>query len=158
MKRSLLAASLLSIALCGAASAQTAPSQLPSGPTKPPSSRPPSGSVRPPRPPSTRPPYYRHPNPWRRPTASQWYWHGRWVGRVHAAAFVYPPGYDYRRWYRGDRLPEIFLTPTYFYTGAITRSVAPPRPGYRWVRYGPDLLLVDMATRRVEDVAYGVFF
>jgi Ni/Co efflux regulator RcnB len=29
--------------------------------------------------------------------------------------------------------------------------------GYQWVRYGPDLLLVDIATGQVVDVRYGVF-
>ena len=34
----------------------------------------------------------------------------------------------------------------------------PPPPGRRWVRYGSDLLLVNVRNRRVEDVIYGVFY
>jgi Ni/Co efflux regulator RcnB len=29
--------------------------------------------------------------------------------------------------------------------------------GYQWIRYGPDLFLVDIATGNVVDVRYGVF-
>ncbi|WP_231636068.1 RcnB family protein [Novosphingobium sp. ST904] len=36
------------------------------------------------------------------------------------------------------------------------RRAAPP--GYYWVRYGPDLLLVDRRTRRVVDVIYSAFY
>ncbi|MEJ0065348.1 MAG: RcnB family protein [Caulobacteraceae bacterium] len=36
-------------------------------------------------------------------------------------------------------------------------ACTPPPPGSRWVRYGPDLLLVNLTTGRVEDTAYGVF-
>jgi Ni/Co efflux regulator RcnB len=34
----------------------------------------------------------------------------------------------------------------------------PPPPGFQWVRYGPDLLLVNVVTGQVADVAYGVFY
>jgi Ni/Co efflux regulator RcnB len=159
--KKLFAAAVAWLALSGVALAQPpAPSQLPSTPTRPPS-KPPTGPPSTggmPRPPSYRPPIYRDPNPWRRPTSSQWYWHGRWVGRIHGPAFVYPPGYAYRRWYRGDRLPAVFLTATYFY-GSVARLGLQSAPaGYRWIRYGSDLLLVDVVSGRIEDVAYGVFY
>jgi Ni/Co efflux regulator RcnB len=129
-----------------------APGQPTILPTKPPASRPQPG-----RPPGVRPPYS-SPNPWRRPTSSSWYWHGRWHSRVTGARFVYPPGYAYRRWHRGERIPAVFLAPPYFYASVALAGLSAAPPGYRWVRYGTDLLLVDMATGRVEDVAYGVFF
>jgi Ni/Co efflux regulator RcnB len=34
---------------------------------------------------------------------------------------------------------------------------APPY-GYRWIRYGPDMLLVEVRSRRVVDVVYGAFY
>jgi len=37
-------------------------------------------------------------------------------------------------------------------------GLEPPPRGYRWVRYGPDLLLVNIRTRRVADVIYGAFY
>jgi len=30
--------------------------------------------------------------------------------------------------------------------------------GYRWVRYGPDLLMVELSTGRIADVIYGAFY
>jgi Ni/Co efflux regulator RcnB len=36
--------------------------------------------------------------------------------------------------------------------------LAAPEPGFQWVRYGPDLLLVNVTTGQVVDVAYGVFY
>jgi Ni/Co efflux regulator RcnB len=35
--------------------------------------------------------------------------------------------------------------------------VGRPPKGYRWVRYGPDLLLVNVRTGRISDVIYGAF-
>lgn len=83
---------------------------------------------------------------------------GRSFERVHIAPFVYPRGFGYRRWVVGGILPPLFLTPTYFYDDWAGLGLAPPPPGTEWVRYGPDLLLVDLSTGQVVDVAYGVFY
>ncbi len=40
---------------------------------------------------------------------------------------------------------------------ADARSGVPLSIGYRWVRYGPGLLLIRTRTRRVVDVIYGAF-
>ena len=123
----------------------------------------------PPTKPGTRPPNpgYRPPsqpwrpggpaNPWHRPTSSNWYWHGSWVRRVHASPYRYPPGWAYRRWTAGAVLPGLFLTSLYFYSDWVALGLPAPPPGYQWVRYGPDLLLVQLGTGQVVDVAYGVF-
>lgn len=72
--------------------------------------------------------------------------------------FVYPHGYAYRRWATGGILPRLFLSPTYYYAGWRGLGLPPPGPGFQWVQYGPDLLLVNLATGRVADAAYGVFY
>lgn len=72
--------------------------------------------------------------------------------------FVYPHGFAYRRWAAGGILPRTFLSPTYYYAGWRGLGLPPPGPGFQWVQYGPDLLLVSVATGRVADVAYGVFY
>ena len=54
-------------------------------------------------------------------------------------------------------MPRPFLTSAYYYTGYAALGLAAPHAGYHWVRYGPDLLLVQAATGRVTDVRYGVF-
>jgi Ni/Co efflux regulator RcnB len=78
--------------------------------------------------------------------------------RVHARAFHYPRGYHYRRWSDGSFLPRIFLSSAYYYTNWYDLGFGPPPPGYQWVRYGPDLLLVNVYTGRIRDVAYNVFY
>ncbi|MGA8610843.1 MAG: RcnB family protein [Xanthobacteraceae bacterium] len=75
-----------------------------------------------------------------------------------ARPFVYPAGWAYRRWVVGAILPPLFLTPDYYYTDYSALGFPPPDPGFQWVQYGPDLLLVNVATGQVVDVAYGVFY
>lgn len=111
------------------------------------------GSSRPPqpRPPSPRPPV---PNGPYRPGG----------GRppnfrpVPGPRWRYPPGYNYRRWNPGLILPSIFLSSAYFYDDYWRMGLAGPPYGYRWVRYGPDLLLVEIRTGRIVDVIYGAFY
>jgi|SRR5579862_3147773 len=75
-----------------------------------------------------------------------------------ARPWVYPPGWGYRRWGVGMVLPPLFLAPAYFYADYAALGLPPPEPGFQWVQYGPDLLLVNLATGQVVDVAYGVFY
>jgi hypothetical protein len=82
---------------------------------------------------------------------------GHPINRVHLAPFVYPHGWAYRRWAVGAILPPLFLAPAYYYTDWATLGLDPPQPGFQWVRYGPDLLLVNVTTGAVVDTVYGVF-
>jgi Nickel/cobalt transporter regulator len=84
--------------------------------------------------------------------------HGRPFTRAHLAPFIYPPGFGYRRWVIGGVLPPLFLTSAYFYADYAALGLPPPEPGFQWVRYGPDLLLVNVATGEVVDVVYGAFY
>jgi Ni/Co efflux regulator RcnB len=87
----------------------------------------------------------------------QFTWHGREFHRVHLAPFVYPSGWGYRRWAVGAVLPPLFLTPDYYYADWATLGLDPPQPGFQWVRYGPDLLLVNVTTGEVVDTIYDAF-
>lgn len=75
-----------------------------------------------------------------------------------APRWRYPPGYNYRRWSPGLFLPSLFLTQTYFYDDYWRMGLGGPPYGYRWLRYGPDLLLVEITTGRIVDVIYGAFY
>lgn len=110
--------------------------------------------------PGMRPPQYRPPatRPPPRPNRPQFSWRGRYYNPVFGPAFRYPPGYAYRRWSIGAFLPGLFVGSTYYYDDWRTLGIGRPPPGRRWVRYGPDLLLVNVRTRRVEDVIYGAFY
>jgi Ni/Co efflux regulator RcnB len=53
-------------------------------------------------------------------------------------------------------LPFLFLSSSYYWDHYAIFGLPQPY-GYRWVRYGPDLLLVDTRTGRIRDVRYNVF-
>ena len=92
------------------------------------------------------------------PAGKQFGFHGKMINRVHLAPFLYPHGFRYQRWAVGLALPAVFLAPAYYYGGWGELGLSPPPPGYQWVRYGPDLLLVDTNTGQIADAAYGVFY
>jgi len=83
---------------------------------------------------------------------------GHEIHRAHLAPFVYPAGHHYRRWAAGMVLPPLFLVPAYFYADWATLGLVAPEAGFQWVRYGPDLLLVNVTTGQVVDAVYGVFY
>ncbi|OYY91878.1 MAG: hypothetical protein B7Y45_02265 [Sphingomonas sp. 28-66-16] len=86
--------------------------------------------------------------------------HGRHSGRFqrqHAAPFRYPRGYGHRRWSVGLLLPRIFLGSRYYYSDYRAFGVGTPPYGYRWIRYGSDLLLVKIRTGRIRRVIQGAF-
>jgi Ni/Co efflux regulator RcnB len=132
--------------------------------TKPPMTKPAFGAkpVGKPRPPSNghKPGHGHHKPPanWHKPRPSQFYWRGKWIGRYHAPSYSYPRGYSYRYWRVGDSLPLLFLATQYFFDNYSQLGLETPPPGYRWVRYGPDLLLVNTRSGSVEDVVYGAFY
>jgi len=99
-----------------------------------------------------------HPGPVGGPPP-QFSYHGRMFAPVHIAApFIYPPGWTYRRWAVGAVLPPIFLGPAYYYLDWATLGLEPPPPGTQWVRYGADLLLVEVPSGRVVEVVPDVFY
>ena len=78
--------------------------------------------------------------------------------RIQVSSFQYPHGYNYRRWNIGAILPRLFLSSPYYWSDYGALGLLAPPPGYVWVRYGPDLLLVNRYTGRVADVIYGAFY
>jgi len=77
---------------------------------------------------------------------------------IHRPGWNYPRGWGYRHWAIGLLLPRLFFATTYYYDNWWEMGLQPPPAGYRWVRYGPDLLLVQTRTRRIVDVIYGAFY
>jgi hypothetical protein len=93
------------------------------------------------------------------PPGVQFTYHGHQFNRFHAPhPFIYPPGWAYRRWAVGAILPPIFLVPDYYFMDWADLGLPPPPPGDQWVRYGPDLLLVDTTSGQVVDVIYDAFY
>jgi Ni/Co efflux regulator RcnB len=100
----------------------------------------------------------RPPNHWRRPTGNHWYWHNRRMNRIRGPAFAWPSGWRYRHWSIGSYLPMLFLTSQFFFDNIQPIGLYPAPPGFRWVRFGNDLFLVDLQTGWIADAAYGVFY
>ncbi|WP_454886534.1 RcnB family protein [Sphingomonas oryzagri] len=113
------------------------PSRPGAGHGRPQPSRPGHGTARPPHRPGFRPPNFRP---------------------IHRPGWHYPSGYRYRRWTIGLLLPHLFLSSRYYFDDYADYGFGPPPYGYRWVRYGPDLLLADVRTGRIRDVIYGAFY
>lgn len=75
------------------------------------------------------------------------------IGVYHA-----PRGYYYRRWHYGERLPVAFYARDYWLLDFIAFGLFAPPPGYEWVRYGDDALLIDVETGEIIQVRYDVFY
>ena len=71
--------------------------------------------------------------------------------------YYWPQGYGYMRYSIGDSLPQQFWLQQYFINDFADYGLQPPPPGYQWVRYGPDLMLVNLGSGAVAQVAYGAF-
>jgi len=84
-----------------------------------------------------------------------WGWNGQ---RYRGGRFNYPSGFGYQRWVIGGILPAIFLSHAYYFADYASLGFEAPPWGYQWVRYGPDLLLVNSNNGQVMDVEYGVFY
>lgn len=82
----------------------------------------------------------------------------RWRGRPYVGyGYAHPAGWGYRRWGIGAFLPGPLFAPNYYFSDYYRFGLAPPSYGLRWVRHGPDLLLVRVGDGRVVDVRYRLF-
>lgn len=77
--------------------------------------------------------------------------------RFNDAGYRRPPGYRYRDWRRGERLPSAYRAPEYVVTNPIIYHLAPPPPGYYWVRVDNNAVLAAIATGIVLNVAFHQF-
>ena len=80
-----------------------------------------------------------------------------WHGDRHRGHSSYAA--PYRNWrYRpvnvGYRLDRVYYSPRYYVSDYGDYHLRAPRPWERWVRYGDDLLLVNLRTGRVLDVIH----
>jgi Ni/Co efflux regulator RcnB len=92
------------------------------------------------------------------PGGRQFVYQGRSHEAIRGPSYSYPSGWGYRRWDSGQSLPLLFLTSRYFFSDYGRYGFGPPPSHYVWVRYGPDLLLVNRRTGRIRQVIYGAFY
>ncbi len=79
---------------------------------------------------------------------------GYWNGR----AYYHPRGLAYRRWGTGQILPRAYWGGSYWAVNDWRAyGLAPVASGFRWVRVGPDALLVNVRNGHIRATRYGVF-
>jgi Ni/Co efflux regulator RcnB len=78
--------------------------------------------------------------------------------RFHANVYVRPHGWYEHRWVFGEILPALFWSQNYWLNDYYDYGLGDPPPGFVWVRYGSDALLVDQNSGEVLQVEYDVFY
>jgi Ni/Co efflux regulator RcnB len=63
----------------------------------------------------------------------------------------------YHRYAAGERLPVALLVADYVINNWADYELAAPLDGFEWVRYGPDLPMVEQNTGDITDTVYGAF-
>lgn len=83
----------------------------------------------------------------------------RWAGPRHRGpAFVYPRGVRYQPYAIGYRMPPQFIGRPYWVDNPRYYRLPPAYRGTRWVRYGPDALLIQIGNGVVIQAIRGVWF
>jgi Ni/Co efflux regulator RcnB len=95
--------------------------------------------------------------PRRSTSGREFSYQGRKYQRFAAERYHYPPGYAYHRYVVGYRLPRNYIVRDYYIDNYTDYGLAAPPDDYQWVRYGPDILLVDTDTGEIAQVVYGAF-
>ena len=93
--------------------------------------------------------------------ADRHYDHGdyRWQGtRYRGAAYVHPYGYGYRPWTIGYRLPSAYYNNRYWIGDPGYYRLPPAYRGTRWVRVGPDALLITVRDGAVVQAVRGLYW
>jgi Ni/Co efflux regulator RcnB len=78
--------------------------------------------------------------------------------RFHAAIYVRPQGWYYRRWSYGQVFPRPFFARDYWITDWQVYGLIAPPEDCEWVRYGSDAVLVDIDTGEILQVIYNFYY
>jgi Ni/Co efflux regulator RcnB len=89
---------------------------------------------------------------------SRWHRNANSQRRYHNGSYHAPRGYSYVRYGYGQRLPRDYYARNFWLMDFLNFGLLPPPPGYIWVRYGPDALLIDEETGEIVQVQYDVFY
>ena len=85
-------------------------------------------------------------------------YHGAPINRYRGPAFFYPRGFGYRVWGRGQYLPRAYFAAPYYLDNWSYYRLGPPPIGYRYIRVGPDVLLVNLRTGLIAETIPGMFY
>jgi hypothetical protein len=82
----------------------------------------------------------------------------RFIFRVNPYYSPYGYGYSYRRFGIGSVLDSLLFGRNYWVSDPWQYRLPPAPPGYQWVRYYNDVIMVDTWNGRVVDVIYDFFW
>jgi hypothetical protein len=96
---------------------------------------------------------------WRNDHRYDWRSHrNRHRSIFHVGVYFDPFGWNYRRYNIGWRLWPNYYSSRYWINDPYMYRLPYAPPGYRWIRYYDDAVLVDTWTGQVEDVIYNFFW
>jgi Ni/Co efflux regulator RcnB len=78
--------------------------------------------------------------------------------RFHAAIYVRPQGWYYRRWSYGQTFPQAFYARDYWISDYQAYGLIDPPEDCQWVRYDNDAVLVDIDTGDILQVIYNFYY
>ncbi len=92
---------------------------------------------------------------WDRRDRNDWRWDRP---RYRGPAFIHPRGYGYRNWGVGYRLPPAYFSGRYFIGNPGYYRLPPAYYGTRWIRVGPDALLIRIGDGIVLRAVRGIYW
>jgi hypothetical protein len=96
---------------------------------------------------------------WRQDRRYDWYgYRNRYRNEFRVGRYYDPYGWSYRRFSIGIRIGSSFFGSRYRILDPWQYRLPQPYPGYAWVRYYNDVLLVDTWSGEVVDVIYDFFW
>jgi Ni/Co efflux regulator RcnB len=99
--------------------------------------------------------WYRDQKRWQKIARDDW----RWAGPRHRGpVYVYPRGMAYRPWGVGYRLPPAYFARPYWVNDFGMYRLPPPWRGARWVRVGPDALMIRVGDGFVLQAVRGLWW
>jgi len=96
-------------------------------------------------------------HPGRSTDGRAFFYGGRSYPAFLVAAFIWPVGYYYDDMPVGGYLPPPLWGPDNFIEDYGYYGVDAPPPNYSWIRYGPDLLLINLDNGQIAREIRGVF-
>ncbi len=85
----------------------------------------------------------------------EWRWQG---SRDRGPGYAYPQGYGYRPWTVGYRLPPPYWGQRYWIANPGIYRLPPAWGGTRWVRVGPDALLIRVFDGTIVRAVRGLYW
>ncbi|WP_439532209.1 RcnB family protein [Polymorphobacter sp.] len=98
--------------------------------------------------------WYRDQRQWRSVGRDDWRWAGQ---RFQAPRYVYPRGARYQAWGVGNRLPQAYFGQPYWIAQPNIYRLPPANRGARWVRVGPDALMINSANGLILQAVRGLW-